>query len=188
MKSLFCLILVLFLALVGCSTPPESSEGETPPESNEGETTPEEPVADETPGRGTARVTLGAKNVEIEYGRPSLNGRDMLGQLPVGQPWRMGMNEATKLTTDTALQFGETQVPAGTYRLWAIRPDENTWELVINSDMGRRNPDNDVARIPLEIGENESPVETFTIELSADGDQATLTASWDTLRLSASFL
>ena len=41
--------------------------------------------------RGTAEVTISGKRIVVEYGRPELQGREMLGKASVGMVWRMGL-------------------------------------------------------------------------------------------------
>ena len=48
------------------------------------------------------QVTLAGKSVSIDYGRPSLAGRDMIAQLQPGQSWRMGADSPTSLKSETA--------------------------------------------------------------------------------------
>ena len=56
--------------------------------------------------RGTAEVTIAGKSVTIDYGRPSLRGRDMLGKAPAGTVWRTGADAATMFTTEADLTSG----------------------------------------------------------------------------------
>src|SRR5205807_1014333 len=68
---------------------------------------------------GTAEVTLKGSKITIDYSRPSMKGRKIVGELlPYGKVWRTGANEATTLTTETALNIGGTNVPAGKYTLY----------------------------------------------------------------------
>jgi len=127
--------------------------------------------------RGTASVTVSGKKIEIEYGRPSLQGRDMLARLPVGGTWRMGMNDATTLTTEATLKFGDKIVAPGKYRLTAKRVTEDLWHLVISPDSG------DAIEVPLNNEERSELVETFTIELKP----AHFTMEWGALRVGAEF-
>ena len=48
--------------------------------------------------RGTAEAMVGGAKVSIEYGRPSLQGRDMLGQVTAGMVWRLGADASGHLT------------------------------------------------------------------------------------------
>ena len=130
--------------------------------------------------RGTARLSFGGKSIEIEYGRPSLQGRDMISRLPVGETWSMGMNAATTLRTEATLKFGDKAVEPGRYRLTARKVDENHWQLLINHDGGS-------TVVPLS-GEPASSVETFTIELQSKGESSGhLSLAWGTIKLETDF-
>jgi len=131
--------------------------------------------------RGTAQASFGGKNVEVEYGRPSLNGRDMLSKLPVGGSWRMGLNAATTLNSEATLVFGSESVQPGEYRLTAKRVGENDWHLVISKD------DNS-AEVPLVTETAGESVETLTIEIEAkSAKQGLFRMAWGTLIVSSSF-
>jgi hypothetical protein len=131
--------------------------------------------------RGTAEASFGGKNVEIEYGRPSLQGRDMLSKLPVGGSWRMGMNAATTLITEATLVFGSESVVPGSYTLTAKRVGENDWHLVVNEDSGS-------TEVPLVTKTSSDSVETLSIELEAkSAKQGEFRMAWGTLSVSTSF-
>src|SRR6187455_2628405 len=79
--------------------------------------------------RGEARVTLAGKPIVVDYGRPALKGRDMLGKAEVGQEWRMGADSATTLKTPVTLTFGSTVVAPGDYVLKAKKTSDTEWML-----------------------------------------------------------
>ena len=141
--------------------------------------------------RGTSSATFGGKKVEIEYGRPSLAGRDMLGKVRPGMVWRLGMNQATSLTTEADLAFGEVTVPKGSYSLFAKKVSDTTWHLIVNKQTGQwgtqHDASQDLVEIPLKVMPAESGTETFTIDLSADGNKGSFKAMWATTILSAHF-
>ena len=87
--------------------------------------------------RGTSSATFGGKKVEIKYGRPSLAGRDMLVRVRPSMVWRLGMDQATSLTTEADLAFGEVTVPNGSYSLFAKKVSDTTWHLVVNKQTGQ---------------------------------------------------
>jgi DUF2911 family protein len=132
--------------------------------------------------RGEAKATVAGKAVAIDYGRPSLKGRDMLGQAAIGAPWRMGADAATTLKTDADLSFGAVAVPKGEYVLTATKVAEGQWQLnVLTKDKGK------VADVPLEVAKVPASVETLTIDLAGDKDKGTFTMSWGDIALKAAF-
>jgi len=89
--------------------------------------------------RETVTALVNGKKVAVEYGRPSLRGRtvkDLLSQLPANRVWRAGVDQATTLTTETALLIGGKPVPAGKYTLYLHAPESGTYELLVNRDLG----------------------------------------------------
>lgn len=142
--------------------------------------------------RGTAETNIHGKKIIIEYGRPELQGRDMLEKASVGIVWRMGADEATSLVSEGNLIFGKIQVQKGSYSLFAKKAGRNQWELIINSEAkvwgSRRNPEKDLLAIPLRSNVVSSNKEKFTILLNSTGqDSGTFSMVWGTKELSADF-
>jgi hypothetical protein len=134
--------------------------------------------------RGEAKATVAGKAVTIDYGRPSLKGRDMLGQAQVGQSWRMGADAATSLKTDADLSFGDVKVPKGEYVLTATKLGADQWQLNVLSKSEERTK---VADVPLTASKLDASVEQFTIDLKGDKDKGELKLLWGTTALGASF-
>jgi len=144
--------------------------------------------AQESP-RGTASVTLKGKQITIDYGRPSVRGRKIMGGLvPYGQVWRTGANAATGLDSPVDLLIGDTAVPAGKYTLYTL-PSEGSWKLIINKQVGQwgteYSQDQDLARVDMKVSKTEAPVEQFTISWKKNGpDRADLIMEWENTRAS----
>ena len=132
--------------------------------------------------RGNVSASVAGKTVKVEYGRPGLKGRDMLGRAEVGMKWRMGADAATTFDTDADLSFGEVEVPKGSYRLEALKASADAWHLLVVG--GDRET---VAEIPLETKTLEESAELFTIQLKGEGEKGKFVMSWGTLALAATF-
>lgn len=77
---------------------------------------------------------VGLADIQIDYSRPSVNGRVIFGELiPYGQMWRLGANENSKITSNEALIFGKDTLKAGTYALFA-KPGQSNWEFYFYTD------------------------------------------------------
>jgi hypothetical protein len=138
--------------------------------------------------RGTAQATVAGKSVLIEYGRPSLKGRDMLAEAVIGQPWRMGADAPTTLKTDVDLSFGSLRVPAGEYILRATKVAEGKWALNVHkTDPENRRASDSVADVPLTPAKLPAAVEIFTIELKGSKNEGEFEMRWGTTALKASF-
>ena len=133
--------------------------------------------------RGEAKATVAGKAVSIDYGRPSLKGRDMLGQAQIGQAWRMGADAATSLKTDADLSFGAAAVPKGEYILTATKIAADQWHLNVLAKADRAK----VAEIPLSQGKLAASVEEFTIALKGEKEKGEFEMHWGTTALKAAF-
>jgi hypothetical protein len=133
--------------------------------------------------RGEAKALVAGKAVSIEYGRPSLKGRDMLGQAQVGQAWRMGADTATSLKTDADLKFGSVAVPKGEYLLTATKVAADQWHLNVLSKADRSK----VADVPLAQAKADASAEMFTVDLKGEQDKGELRMQWGTTALKADF-
>ena len=180
------LLTVALFLFVTCSNKDEAqtSNAESKPE---GSTT-----APAVGDRGDASATFGDATVSINYGRPKLQGRDMLAQATDGIVWRMGMNEATQMTTDADLKFGTTVIPKGAYSLFMKKMSADQWELIFNKKTGMWGTEysaaDDLASVPLSLSTNAASVEAFTVELTAASETAgALKAMWGTHVLSCDF-
>ena len=65
--------------------------------------------------RGKAEATVNGKAITIDYGRPSLKGRDILSLAPQGMVWRLGMNMSTSIETAGDLVVAGQELKAGKY-------------------------------------------------------------------------
>ena len=133
-------------------------------------------------------ATIGGAHVTIEYGRPYMRGRKIVGGLvPYGRVWRTGADAATTLTTDKPLRIGTADVPAGSVTIYTL-PGEQQWKLIINKQTGQwgteYNEAQDLARVDLTTRKLTAPVDQFTIALEPTATGGVLKLSWESTELS----
>jgi len=143
--------------------------------------------------RGTAKLELKGQTVSVEYGRPALKGRtveQLLGQLGVGDVWRLGADKSTTFSTGVDLAFGAVSIPKGEYSLWAQKAADG-WKLVFNKQHGQwgmqHDAAQDLAATPLKETKGPKPEEMVTISLAKEGEGGAITIQWGGTVLSASF-
>jgi hypothetical protein len=137
--------------------------------------------------RDTTRTEIGNAMFTIDYGRPLLRGRQLLGDvLPYDRIWRTGANAATQFSTSAAVKLAGMNVPPGTYTLWTV-PHTNTVDLIINKQHGQWGTQYNaslnlgMARITNRIVT--VPVEKLTISIvPIDKKQGTLVIEWGLFR------
>jgi len=142
--------------------------------------------------RGTADLTIKAAKITINYGRPSLGGRDSrLGEASDGMVWRLGMNQATEIETTHDLIVAGKVVKAGKYTLWAKKVSGNNWLLAFNPKTGVWGEpaltEGFIAELPLKLEKAAEPVDPLTISLAEGKGKAWIKVQWGKDVLTGSF-
>jgi hypothetical protein len=137
------IVLALFLPLFGCLLPAQRPT-----------------VEFQWQKRATA-LTFGAVPV----------GQHSLAELPVGQSWRLGNNEASTWSTQMPLLAGDAWIAPGEYRVSLVRSGEAKCELVPDGAflaLGK-GPE---ARVPGDIEKVKKPSKKLEIEWQKTGEPA----------------
>jgi hypothetical protein len=131
------------------------------------------------------------KKISINYGRPAMKGRDLLAQAPVGTVWRVGMNQATEITTDADLLVGGKELKAGKYSLWVRRTGDDAWTLAFHPKTGVWGApalkEGYVAELPLKLEKATDSTEMLTINLADANGDGEVKIHWGTTVMSGKF-
>ena len=119
--------------------------------------------------RDTTRAQIGNAIFTVDYSRPLLRGRTLLGDvIPYDRVWRTGANAATQFATSAPIKLAGMQVPAGTYTLWTV-PHTDAVDLVVNKQSGQwgteYNSSRNLGIAKITTGAPAAPVEEFTISI-----------------------
>jgi len=133
--------------------------------------------------RASPHDTVSNDNMKLTYGRPYKKGRDIFGGLePFGQVWRLGADEATNITFNKDVTFGDKKVPAGTYTLFTLL-NEKEWTFILNGQLGQwgafsyeKNKSKDVAYSVVPVKKLDKTIEQLTIHFAEDNS---LIVEWD---------
>lgn len=137
--------------------------------------------------------TVGLTQVTIEYARPAMRGREIMGVLvPYGEIWRTGANKNTIITFGDAVTVGDQTLAAGSYALYT-RPGKEQWEVFFYTDTNNWGTpgawEADKVAATLEIVPTKvDSMASFAIwiaDLTNNG--ATLNLGWDTTKISIPF-
>jgi len=140
--------------------------------------------------RDTARATIGSATFMVDYGRPLLRGRTLLGNvISYDRVWRTGANAATQFTTSAPITLAGLALPAGTYTLWTV-PHVRGVDLIVNRQTGQWGTEysraQDLGSAPMKSDSVSPPLEKFTISIEpSDAMHATLAMAWGTFRWTA---
>ena len=139
----------------------------------------------------STEVALGGATVKLCYGSPSAHGREVMGGLvPLGEPWRLGANEATTISVPFAAEIAGVKVPAGRYTLYVI-PAESEWEIVVNRaverwgiPIGAEVRAQDVGSGKVAVEPLPVPVESLSMKFAAPrGAAVDLVVEWEMTRV-----
>jgi len=138
----------------------------------------------------TLEQVVGLTEVKIEYSRPAMRGRTIMGDLvPYGSLWRTGANKNTTLSFSDPVTVGGQALAAGTYALFT-RPGKSLWEVFFYKETENWGTPQEwqsksvAAVIEVPTQSLAEPVESFSIsigELSNIG--ANIHLSWENTRV-----
>ena len=128
---------------------------------------------------------VGLTEIEIEYSRPSMRGREVFGNLvPFGKVWRTGADNSTKISFDTDVIISGKTIQSGTYSIFSI-PNKESWEIIFYSDV-------ELWGVPRDWSDDKivfsstykvnkiNPVETFTISFNdLTNNDVNMSISWE---------
>ena len=138
--------------------------------------------------RGKTEATVKGKKISIDYGRPSLQGRDMIGMAKPGMVWRLGMDDATEIQTAATLIVGGKELKPGKYSLWAKKTGPNDWILAFHPKTGVwGDPPLEsgyIAQVPLKLETLPTSTEKLTITVADKTGDAAITVKWGKAQLS----
>lgn len=138
-----------------------------------------------------AKVTqqIGLGEVTLDYGRPSVRGRDVFPKMEAyGVVWRAGANASTKITFSEDAEIGGEALVAGTYGLYAI-PNEKAWTIIFNKNSelwgaGGYDPAQDALRVEVPVQKLASVHETLTIDFQGfHANGADLVIAWENVHV-----
>ena len=140
--------------------------------------------------RDTVSAKIGDASFTIDYSRPLLRGRKLLGDvIPYERVWRTGANAATQFTLSAPIKLAGIAVPAGTYTLWTL-PHPKGADLIVNKQSGQwgteYNSSFNLGTAKMDSQQLSSPVEEFTMSIvPVDKQRGTLVIEWGSFRWTA---
>ena len=141
---------------------------------------------------GKVYSKVGLTDVEINYFRPKMKGRQIFGSgdnflVPYGQMWRTGANQGTILTTSDDLMIGGQTLPAGEYMLLTI-PAADSWDVIFYNDksiggnVGNYKKEDEQMRAKGKVSKLTEAVEVLTFnisDISDDNTTAAIELAWE---------
>jgi len=125
--------------------------------------------------------------IKVTYGRPQKNENNVFGQqIPYGEIWRTGSNEATEIKFYNDMKFGNKLIKAGTYILQTI-PGEKEWTIILNSNTDTwgaffYDKSKDVLRIKVPA-KKAKELDIFSIAFKQSFKNTFLVLAWDSTRI-----
>ena len=137
---------------------------------------------------------VGLTEVTLEYSRPSMKGRKIIGGLEsFDKIWRTGANSRTKITFSDDVTIDSKELKKGTYAIFT-KPNEESWDVYFYSDYaGNGAPQNwDETKVALhtnvKVQSMPMPIETLTITFDDLTDNsAVLGILWENTYISVPF-
>lgn len=134
----------------------------------------------------TLKQMVGLTEVQIDYSRPSVREREIMGGLvPYGELWRTGANKNTLIRFSDDVKVGGQSLAAGTYAIYT-RPGSSMWEVFFYSDTEnwgtpqKWEADKVAATVEAQVKQHPEPMESFEIWISdLNNNGAQLNMGWE---------
>lgn len=135
--------------------------------------------------RKVAMAMVGDNHVHIDYGSPSVRGRQIWnGLVAYGQVWAAGAHKATWIDFSEDVKIDSKVITKGKYGLFII-PDKKTWTLILSKDWNMHLADyykaeNDMIRLSVKPKKSKKLVESLTYEVKEQKNaKGQLVFSWE---------
>lgn len=120
-----------------------------------------------SPPGGMMGNTSAQRRITLNYGQPHLRGRALHTDslVPFDQPWRLGANNPTTLSSEVELTLGSLELAAGEYILEAL-PTADGWTLLVFRQSGAEAESREeVGQVPLRHRTLSTPLESLSMWL-----------------------
>ncbi len=138
---------------------------------------------------GELEQVVGLTEVDVDYSRPSVRGRQVFGDLlPFEKLWRLGANANTTVEFSGPVSVEGNTLAKGKYSLFAI-PGKDAWVIIFNKNTdlwgeGGYKEGEDALRIKAKVEPAEF-TETLTIGFDeVKDDKARMDIRWEKTRVS----
>lgn len=152
---------------------------------HENHTMPKDTLVKAKSPRTTAMALIGDNHIHIDYGSPSVRGRNIWnGLVAYGQVWATGAHKATWIEFSSDVKINGQIIPSGKYGFFTI-PDKNEWTLILSKDWEMHLADDykkesDIIRIKVKPKKNKQITEALTYQvLKTAADKGSVKISWE---------
>lgn len=182
MNSIFKIICVALIA----SSASAQHENHTQPEANATAAKAKSP-------RTSAMAMVGDNHVHIDYGSPSVRGRQIWnGLVAYDQVWATGAHKATWVDFSQDVVINGQTVPKGKYGFFTI-PGPAEWTLILSRDWDMHladdyKPEQDVVRVQVKPETQNDLTEALTYEVVPEGKhKGEIRMRWEKVGVSLPF-
>ncbi len=143
--------------------------------------------------RKSAMEIIGENHVHIDYGSPSVRGRNIWnGLIAYSEVWATGAHKATWIEFSKDILINKQFIKKGKYGFFTI-PDKNEWTIILSKDWDMHladyyNTENDVIRLTVKPKKSKTITEALTYKvLALDNRKGQISMSWEYLSISFDF-
>ncbi|WP_456437148.1 DUF2911 domain-containing protein [Psychroserpens sp.] len=137
---------------------------------------------------------IGYTEIEIQYGSPSINNRQIWGDLvSYGKVWRAGANSATTIEFYSSVKIDGKTLEKGKYSFFLIPKEKEKWTAIFNKvskqwGAFKYNKKEDALRLEVSPRTTKSKNESLIYTINQTGFKyGSIICSWDLIEIEVSF-